>query len=134
MGIIGDILEVAKMLFDLRNKLSKAKKERKQAVADYYNRIADTLKHVVVKLRANEVPHGDCEKVLTYAEQLPETIGDLIGNDVAIELSKKLANAHEVELLLYQLDAATDREAQLAQLEKASGYFEASADSLRAGR
>lgn len=134
MVIIGDILEVAKMLFDLRNRLNKAKKERKQAVADYYNRIADTLEHVVVKLRANEVPHGDCAKILTYAEQLPETIGDLIGDNVAIELSKKLANAHEVELLLYQLDVATDRETQLAQLEKAAGYFEASADSLRAGR
>ena len=132
MDIIRLILEVARSLFDIKGKFDDLSKERKKSVAEYYEKISTTLYNVANKLRNEEVPHGDCEKMLTYSELLPATIGDVIGMQPAEDLSQKLRMAHEVEGLLAELGNKEDREDRLADLERAAGYFEALADSLRA--
>lgn len=134
MGAIGEIFDIAKIIFSQVGKFKKQKQERKKAISEYYKSIADTLNHTATLLRKNETPHGDCQKILTYAEQLPVTIGDVIGIDLAKNLSERLAHAHDVEYLIVTLEDSPDREDELAKLEKAAGYFDASADSLLASR
>ena len=132
MGIIDGLVDAAKLAFERTDKAKQMNQERKTAAADYYQKISDTLKDTVDKLRQNENPYGGCEKMLRYAEQLPASIGDVIGLETAKDLSKKLTESHEIDRLLIELQNENDPEEKLAQLEKAVGYFEASADSLRA--
>jgi len=133
MGAIEGLVEAAKLAFDRKDKAAQAKQDRRDAAADYYHKISDTLKDVATKLRRQENPHGSCQKILKYGQDLPATIGDVIGVETAEALSKKLIEAHEVELLLIELSKADNPEQKLSQLEQAAGDFEASADSLRAG-
>ena len=132
--LIAAIVSVAGTIYGLVDKFKKQRKARKKAIAEYYRRIANTLKHTTSMLRQNEVPHGDCQKILTYAHQLPDTIGDVVGLELANELSQQLDSAFEVEYLIVTLQDSPDKEGELAQLEKAAGYFDASADSLLASR
>ena len=130
--VVGVNLEVARAIFNLRDTVATAQSDRKERVAGYYGKIAATLKNVVVALRRQEVPHGDCAKMQAYGQQLPDAIGDLIGMAKAQELSYKLLNAYEVEGLLAQFSRTVDVAGSLADLEKAAAYFEVAADSLLA--
>ena len=132
--VVGVNLEVAREIFRLNSMIAAEKPDRRERVAAYYQKIANTLKEVVASLRAYERPTGNCEKMLLYGAQLPDHIGDLIGMDRAKELSRKLRDAYHVEGLIIDLDGVADREASLADLEKAAAYFEVSADSLLASK
>jgi len=134
MAVIGEILDIAKILSSLAGNFKKQKKERKKDIANYYRSIADTLKHTAIMLRQDETPHGDCEKIITYAQQLPQTIGDVIGSDLANELSQRLSENYNVEYLVFTLKDSADVDAELAKLDEAAGYFDASADSLLASK
>ena len=70
--------------------------------------------------------------MLLYAEQLPETGGDLIRIDKANLNANKLYEAYDVELLFETLRQSKKREERLADLVKAQAYFEVLADSLKA--
>jgi hypothetical protein len=128
--IINSNYEVSKSIYDLRSKFSDADYNRKQAISLYFQKIASTLKDVVASLRANFVPHGNCQKMLDYAEQMPSAIGDYVGTGKAIELSEKLKAAYDVEQLFNDLPSFENREERFAVLEKAAGNFEATADTL----
>ena len=132
--IIGINLGVAREMYSLRPKLEAANRERKEAVAAYYQKIAETLKEVTASLRNNIVPHGNCEKMRRYAKLLPQTVGDLIGMQKADELSNELMKAYDVESLLSKLSGIDNRDERLADLEKAAAYFEVLGDSLLASR
>ena len=132
--MIGDILEVARTLFGLGEKLAKVRTERRARIADFFDAISQTIGKVSESLKQNEVPHGKCAEMATYADLLPETVGDAIGSEKAKELSKRLKDAHEVEALLYDLHNAPDRNQRLAQLDEAVGLFRALANSIRAAR
>ena len=130
--VVGVNLEVARALFGLREVVAAAQPARKERVADYYRKIAATLKDVVAALRRQEAPHGDCAKMQFYGQELPDTIGDLIGMAKAQDLSQKLLHAYRVEGLLAQFSDTVDVAGSLADLEKAAAYFEVSADSILA--
>lgn len=132
--MIGDILEIARTLFGLGEKFTKARAERRARIADYFGAISQTISKVSESLKENEVPHGKCAEMATYADLLPETIGDVIGSEKAKELSTRLKDAHEVEMLLYDLHNAPDRDQELAQLDEAAGLFKALANSIRVAR
>lgn len=132
VDIIASNLAVARSMFADRTQLEAASRERKAQVTKYYERIARTLNEVIFSLRVNIYPHGSCEKMRLYAEQLPEIIGDLVGIEKANLYANKLFEAHNVEMLLNKLSQAKDREARLVDLEKAQAYFEVLADSLQA--
>lgn len=131
---VGLIIDAAKTLFDFRNKIRENDKARKEKIAVYYEDIAKTLNETARELRAGNIPHGSCGKMKALAEQLPQTIGDYIGEDEAHKLGKQLIDAHEIEWLISDLDQSDDkeRERRLGTMEQAAGLFEASAASIRA--
>lgn len=126
--------EVAKEIYELAPVFETQRIERKKGIAEFYRKVAATLMEVATSLRANIYPHGNCEKMLLYAEQLPETIGDIVGGAKAYELSQKLRESYRVEGLFSELNYIPDREGQLINLDRAAAYFDASADMLLVSR
>jgi hypothetical protein len=126
------ILDVATAVRDANRDPETITGDRRVAVAGFYELVANTLAEVVIALRAGEVPHGPCAQMRSHAEKMPEVIADLIGEREARELSQRLMTATEVELLLIDLDRGADREAGLADLEKAVSLLRGSAASVRA--
>ncbi len=130
--IIKILIDAAKLAFDSAGKAKAAKRERKDSAADFYLKIATTLEDVARTLNKGDYPDRSCQKVLVYAEGLPGAIGDVIGKDTAKKISAKLSEAHKVEQLYIELKNVDNKKEQLAELRRASGYFEAAADILKA--
>lgn len=133
---VGLIIDAAKAIFDFRNKIKENDKTRKENIAVYYEDIAQTLNETAKELRAGNIPHGSCGKMKALAEQLPQTIGDYIGEEEADKLARQLIEAHEIEWLISDLGQGDEkeRERRLGTIEKAAGLFDASASSIRASR
>ena len=132
--MIDTILNVAGRLWELRKALMRARRERRDRIATYFERISKCLGEVSAELKANQVPHGKCAELQTYARMLPDTIGDQIMKAEAHQLAQDLESAHEVELLLYQLGSSPDRDEELAKLDQAAGVFMALANTIKAAR
>jgi len=132
--LIDIYLGLAREINRISARLQPAPAAQKEAIARYYQKISNTLKHAESELRDNRVPHGDCDRMLEYAEQLPRAIGDIVGKKNATELSERLKRAYKVEGVLIGLNEIprADREDRLRDLGKAAAYFEVSADSLLA--
>ena len=130
--MIKDILDIARTLFGLRGKLREARRDRRDRIADYFDNISLTVQEVANSLKKDEIPHGKCEEMAVYADMLTDTVGDEIGLEKAQELSNRLKEAHEVELIIMEIRDDSDKESKIAQLEKASGLFKALANSIRA--
>ena len=68
--MIDKILSVAKALFSFRGEFQKAKREKRDRIADLFEKISNCVKDVYSELKSDEVPHGKCAEMLTYANQL----------------------------------------------------------------
>jgi len=130
--LIDAYLALARDMLNANPRIVKAPPARKEAIARYYQKISTTLNHAERELRANQTPHGDCSKMREYAEQLPNAIGDYVGEQTARDLSNRLLGAYQVEGLFMELDNIPNREERLRDLGKAAAYFEVAADSLLA--
>ena len=130
--LIDAYLALAREMLNANSRIEKAPPARKEAIARYYQKISTTLNHVESELRANQTPHGDCSKMREYAEQLPNAIGDYVGEQTARNLSERLLGAYHVEGLLMELENIPNKEERLRDLGKAAAYFEVAADSLLA--
>jgi hypothetical protein len=110
--------------------------KRKKAIAGYYRAIAKTLTEAAAALRQGVVPHGTCGEMLGYAQQLPAELGDVIGQQQAEALSKKLMESYAVEHFGEQFMPLpqAEREAKFGSLDEAAGYFRAAARSLQVRR
>jgi hypothetical protein len=110
--------------------------QRKKAVAGYFRRIAKTLGEAAAALRQGSVPHGKCGEMLGYAEELPTVLGEVIGQQQAEALSRKLMESYAVEQFGSQFMHLRDaeRNAKFGELDEAAGYFRAAAQSLQVRR
>ena len=130
--MIEKILFVAQTLFSFRGEFRKARHEKRDRIADLFEKISKCIADVSTELKADEIPHGKCAEMLTYANMLSDTVKDEIGEEKAEQLAQDLIEAHEVEALWGPLHNAPDRDNQLAKLDQASGVFIALANLLRA--
>jgi hypothetical protein len=128
--LIDAYLALARDMLNANSKIEKAPPARKEAIARYYQKISSTLVHAETELRANQSPHGDCNRMREYARQLPKAIGDYVGEQTAMELSDRLLRAYHIEGLMMDLENLPNREERLRDLGKAAAYFEVAADSL----
>ena len=131
---IDTILSVAGRLFALKGALSRARRDRRDRIAEYFEQVSRCLTEVSGTLKKGEVPHGKCAEMQVYATQLADTISDQVNKDEAKRLGEQLESAHEVERLLYLLDSSPDRDSELAKLDEAAGKFQGLATSIRAAR
>jgi hypothetical protein len=130
MGMIKDLWDIAKDVFDLGDKLLKQKKEKKIALANLLQHVGDVLKDTYDKLSKSIYPAGNCEQLGVLSEDLYKELVDVLGKEEAALLSNKLNQAHNVEELYHVLSTITPEE--LEQLDAASGRFIAVSQKLLA--
>lgn len=130
------LIDVGKIALDLLGKSQVKQDARRKDVADYLAEIAKTIQDAANVFKKGEVPHGSCETMRALALALPETIGDFIGKDEALDLQDKLLRAHNIEKFMIDLgkNDKKERAGTIAKMEQASGLFNAAAITLRASR
>lgn len=133
IGIIKDIIDVAKALFGVKESLAKADKQKRDEMADYFQAVSVCLAATYEKLSEDEVPHGRCAELAQYAELLPKVLEGFIEISKAEELSNYLARSHAVEGLWEEFNANPDKKKELPTIAEASGIFLALSNTVRAG-
>jgi hypothetical protein len=129
---IDEILSVAKGLLAIRESFAKAKKERRENVAVYFEKISTCLAETAKELRKGVVPHGMCGRMSVYAEEFEETVKGLISKEKAEKFSQKLKDNYATEHAVDDIIKARERESEIDKIEEASGVFQGLADSIRA--
>ena len=141
--VVDEIFSVAKSLLAIKNNFSKAKKERRRELANYFENISKCLEDTATELRAGNTPHGNCGKMLGYAQMFTKKVDGILDKDLAEVFSRKLVGAYKIEHALDGFEGImannlmTEVENQqraydtLALMEQASGEFFALADFIR---
>lgn len=132
LTLVTNILNVAKSLLGLKDKLQAAEQARKERIANLFANIGECLVGVSSEIRNGQIPHGRCGELITYAEELPDLIRADIGDEKADELGRTLHSAYDVEGMASSLDAEKDKEPFLMKIEEASGKFRALSNIMRA--
>ena len=68
VGIIKNIVDVARALFGFKDILTKANQQRRNEMADYFHAISSGLAGTYEKLAENLAPHGCCGELRQYAD------------------------------------------------------------------
>ncbi|MBI4510924.1 MAG: hypothetical protein HY698_14925 [Deltaproteobacteria bacterium] len=130
----GKLYALARELWGLRDTLISARRERRERIAALFQKIAQCLDEVEAKLLDNEVPHGQCEQLYTYVQELPGVIESVVGAEKARKLGERLTEAYDVEMLYADLRLhPAERERELVALARAAGQLRALADIIAAG-
>lgn len=128
------ILEVAKSLIGISDKLREADHQQRHDMAALFDNISSCLGVVSSEIRMGKIPHGKCGELETYAQELPGKIRDQIGDTKAKELGALLHSAHKVEGAAMDISDVADKEPYLKEIEEASGKFLALANLMRASQ
>jgi len=132
LDIVENILKVAKSLFDLAGDIGKESQQKKEKIATLLEQISDCLAATSAAVRQGGIPHGECGKLITYADELPRLLTGHVDAAKAQALGDLLRSSYAVERLAGALASMSDREPHLAKLDEASGKFRAMAQLLRA--
>jgi hypothetical protein len=128
---IKTLLDFGKTLFGFKADLKKAELERRKRIADYLDKIADSLRDTVAGFRANQLPHEACGALSGYVRSLIEAIGTSIEPEQLEHYSSLLSGAALTRQFLYEVESADEKEKALADIELAGGEFRAIANFLR---
>jgi hypothetical protein len=106
-------------------------RNRRAEVTSYLERVRDLIQHAHDELAKGRVPHGDCQQIFDTGALLVEKIG----NDVSIKdlhrLQELLTGAYKVETVHEALKNESDRQINLAELDRTRGSFAALVDAIR---
>lgn len=134
LPIIDGIITVAKGFFSLITDFNSVKGEKREHIADYFFNISACLADAYEKLSMDEVPHGRCSEIDSYADMMPDIVkGAIKDKDKIEELQKRLQESYRVERLWYEIDKNPELRGELTYLAEASGIFLAMSNSIRAG-
>ena len=131
LGIGLKIWEAVKALFDAKDRLAKAKKERRADIAALLDHIAAALEITATELRNGNYPHNKCAEIAGYARDLPGKLRDELGGQ-ADTIGQALEDAHAVELIHAERNTPDGREA-IAKIEEAAGMLRAIGKMLPLG-
>ena len=125
--------DVSKGLFDARGKLASARRDRRDRVATYIDKLAELIEKVAASLRLNQYPHGSCAELHALGERMEQTLMGLLPNEEARLYQSEVLKIWEIEQLFGQLQGMTREKAEskLIQLLEAAGNFRAIAAHLR---
>ena len=136
LDIFKTILDVAKSLLGMSDQLRAGERQRRQDMADLFQKISGCLVAVSTEIRTGGVPHGRCAELEQYAHALPSLVEAELGSARADELGQTLHSAYNVESVAMNLQRVHDtgeRERHLAQIDEAAGKFQALANLVRVG-
>jgi len=141
--VLDEILSVAQRLWVLKDNFSQANKERKKELANYFENISNCLGETAMELKAGNIPHGNCGRMLGYAKMFTKKVDGIIDPEIAGEFSRKLVGAYRIEhaldgyedLMANSLLSEVQNPIQVYNpfnlIEQASGEFMALADFIR---
>ena len=95
--VLDEILSVAQRLWVLKDNFSQVDKERKEELANYFEAISNCLGETATELRAGNLPHGNCGKMLEHAKIFAKKLEGIIEPEMAGEFSRKLVGAYRTE-------------------------------------
>ena len=95
--ILDEILSVGQRLWVLKDNFSRANKQQKEELAKYFEDISKCLGETATELRAGNLPHGNCGKILEYAKIFAKKLEGIIEPEMAGEFSRKLVGAYRTE-------------------------------------
>lgn len=122
------ILSVASSLVTILTFTKHVNDDKTQNAINFLNDIASTIEDAIVKFKNNEIPHGSCEKMRLYAKDFPVVLDGMVGENYLQEYSDRLYHAHDIENWLISV---RENKNALIELEKAVGYFRASANLIK---
>ena len=144
--VLDEILSVAQRLWVLKDNFSQANQEQKEELANYFEAISNCLGETATELRAGNLPHGNCGKMLQYAKIFAKKLEGIIEPELAGEFSRKLVGAYGTEHTLdgyesFMADSLLSEVKKPIQvynpfqlMEQASGDFLALSDFIRSDR
>lgn len=105
--------------------------DRRAQVTSYLESARDLIKHAHDELAQGRVPHGTCQQIFDTGDLLVRTIGDAVTSTELQRLRDLLKGAYEVEVLHDALKSESDRELNLAELDRTRGAFAAIVEAIR---
>ena len=81
LDTIKTLLNFGKTLFGLKADLEKAELERRKRIADYLDKVVDSLRDTVAGFRVNQLPHEACGALSGYVRSLIEAVGTSIESE-----------------------------------------------------
>jgi len=125
--------KVGEGLLGIFMKLDDARLKRTIRVAEYFSNLAQTIEDTSAYLKKGVYPHGECKNLRFHADNMVETIGDLIGEAKAKKYADEVLKVWEIEGMHAELMSASDndRTQKLKILDEAAGLFRAVAAHLR---
>jgi len=133
IDIAKTLWDVGKGIFGIRGELQKARRERRDRLANYFSELAELIESVSASLRTNQYPHGSCAQLHTLAQLMSSTLQGLVKPREARTFQKKLMRVWEIEQLFGELQGKpkTRVNKRLVELDEAAGFFRATAAHLR---
>lgn len=127
------LFNIGKELFGIFIKLDDKKLQRTIRVAEYFSNLAQIIEDTSAFLKKGTYPHGECENLRIHAQKMTETIGDIVGEDVAEDYASRVMAVWQIEQMHDELIGASDAEraSKLRTLDEAAGYFRAVSAHLR---
>lgn len=126
MGMIKDLWEIGKELFDISDKLKKQSTEKREKLSNLLANVGGVIKDTYEQLSNNVYPGGNCQQLELFSDELFEKTREVLGDLKARNLSDKLKQAHEVERLHSDINSGKVDKKELMLLDETSGYFMAS--------
>ena len=109
-----------------------ALRNRRAQVTSYLQTAHDLIQYAHDELEQGRVPHGTCQQIFATGELLVRAIGDAVSSDDVARLRKLLEGAYEVEVLHDALKDESQRQINLAELDRTRGAFAALLEAIRA--
>jgi TRAP-type mannitol/chloroaromatic compound transport system substrate-binding protein len=113
--MLGELVDFVTKLFEFSDRWTEAEDKKRQSIKDYFRSIEQCLRDSAEQLKKGQVPHDKWAELQSYADKLPKTIIDEIGEDKA----RQLCN------LLKITASNTPDKSYIESIEKAAGQFKA---------
>ena len=134
--MIADLSAIVQGLLGMKGAFSKAKRDRKDRIAEYFSTIGNIIQGAADIFKKGEVPHGMCQQMLDQAQYFTDVVGDVIDKEKAEDFQRRLIRSHEVEgfasEILDQDKEGSDK--AIAELERISGSFLSLSTAIKAGK
>jgi hypothetical protein len=125
--IVADLSVLASELADHKAVL----RERRAEVTSHLKRTHDLIQNAHDELAQGRVPYGTCQQIFDTGELLVKAIGDTVSSDDLKRLQTLLKGAYKVEMLHEALKDESDRQLNLAELDRTRGAFAALVEAIR---
>lgn len=117
--MLKDIIEVTTKLIEFVDSFEQSGAKKRESIAKYFSRVSESLKEVAKQLKAGELPYSEVAQLKELAEGLPAAIGEEIGKEQAIELSKLLRKS-----VGENLENLRNNEEAIRLIQESAGKFD----------